>query len=152
MDFSDFFNSEIWNTKNTTCCFAFLFLTKCQHYFLITKFIIHNHRKNIKYVINYNSTKLSNINILVQLLIFWLISLYFFFIHLYPPADHFPKLEHHESHFMDSKLWALQLVYIGQLLCAPRTSSKCYSRGMNSSKHTKEKQLTLSSQKFINVA
>lgn len=96
MDFSDFFNSEIWNTKNTTCCFAFLLLTKCQHYFLITKFIIHIHRKNIKYVINYNSTKLSNINILVQLLIFWLISLYFFFIHLYPPADHFPKLEHIE--------------------------------------------------------
>ena len=96
MDFSDFFNSEIWNTKNTTCCFAFLFLTKCQHYFLITKFIIHIHRKITKYVINYNSTKLSNINILVQLLIFWLISLYFFCIYLYPPADNFPKLEHIE--------------------------------------------------------
>lgn len=32
---------------------------------------------------------------MVQLLIFWLISLYFFFIHLHPP-DHFPKLEHIE--------------------------------------------------------
>ena len=31
-------------------------------------------------------------------------------------------------------------------------SRKCYSRGMNSSKNTKEKQLTLSCQKVIDAA